>query len=91
MQPRQPVKMNLEDAQFGALDDAVSANSSCLQIKMNIDSIHFKPDFAANSIDHLSGEPFVAAPETPTTPAAPQAPITPEQMIQTFLEQLSGS
>ena len=88
--PNSHVKMNLKDAQF-AFDDAVSANSSCLQIKTNINSIHFKPNFVANNIDHLSSKPFVATPETPTMQTAPQSPITPEQMIQTFLEQLSGS
>ena len=88
--PDSHVEMNLEDIQF-SFDDAVSANSSCLQIKMNINSVHFKPNFAANDIDHLSSEPFVATPETPPVPTAPQPPITPEQMIQTFLEQLSGS
>ena len=34
--PDSHVKMNLKDTQF-ALDNAVSANSSCLQIKTNID------------------------------------------------------
>ena len=54
---------------------------------MNIDSIHFEHNFAANNIDHLSGKPFVAAPETPTMAAAPPQPlvIAPKQVIQTFL------
>ena len=77
------IKMNPKDTQF-ALDDAVAANSSCLQIKMNINSIHFKSNFAANDINHLSGEPFVAAPETPTAPAAQQSPVTPEQTHHLF-------
>ena len=88
--PDSCVKMNLEDTQF-ALDDAVSANSSCLQMKMNIDLIHSKSNFAANNINHLSGEPSAATQEMRTMQTAPQLPITPEQMIQTFLEQLSGS
>ena len=89
--PSSFVKMNLKDTLF-AFDDAIAANNPCLRIKMNIDSVHFKHDFAANNIDHLSSEPFIATPETPTMTAAPtQPPITPEQMIQTFLEQLSGS
>ena len=84
-------KMNLKDTQF-AFNDAVSTSNSCLRIKINIDSIHFKHDFAANNIDHLSGEPFIAAPETPTMGAAPiQLPITPKQVIQTFLDRLSAT
>ena len=75
--PDSCVKMNFKDAQF-ALDDAVAANNSCLQIKTNIKWIHFKPNFAANNINHLSSEPFVAAPETPTIPASQQLPVTPE-------------
>ena len=80
------VKMNLKATQF-AFDDAISTNNTCLRIKININSIHFKSNFAANNIDHLSSEPFVAAPETPTAGTAPiQPPITPEQMIQTFFD-----
>ena len=84
------VKMNFDDTQF-AFNDAVSANNSCLQIKMNINSIHFKPNFVANNIVHLSSEPLFPTPETPMPKTTTQPPIAPEQMIQTFLEQLSGS
>lgn len=85
------VKMNLKDTQF-AFDDAVATNNSCIRIKININSIHFKHNFAANNIDHLSSEPFIATPETSTMAATPtQPPITPEQMIQTFLDRLSGT
>ena len=80
------VKMNLEDTQF-AFNNAVSTNNSHLQIKTNIDLIHFEHDFAANNINHLSSKPFIATPETPTMAAAPtQPPITPKQVIQTFLD-----
>ena len=89
--PDSCVKMNLKDAQF-AFDDAVSTNNSCLQIKTNINSIHFEHNFAANNIDHLSGEPFIATPEMPTMTATPtQPPIAPKQMIQTFLDCLPGA
>ena len=90
--PDSHAKMNLEDTKF-AFDNAVSTDNSCLQSKININLTHFKSDFATNDTDHLSSEPFVAAPETPTMGTTPpiQSPITPKQVIQTFLDRLSAA
>ena len=74
-----------------ALEDAAATANACLRIKININGLHFKPNFATNNVNHLSDEPFNFAPETPTFDTTPQSPITPEQMIQTFLDRLSGT
>ena len=76
--------MSLEDTEFALVDDAIAVDNSCLQIKTNINLNHFKPNFSAIDIDHLSSEPFVAAPETLTTPAAQQSPVMSEQTHHLF-------
>ena len=74
-----------------AFNDAIKTGNDCLRVKININGLFFMPDFSPSNIEHISDRPFEVAPATPTGTATQQPPITPEQVFQTFIEQLSGS
>ena len=67
------------------LKDAVRNKKVCLQLVVNINGLHFKPNFAANDLNHISDTEFEQSPATPPNRLPASTPhATPDQFSQAF-------